>query len=85
MLIVKGEPELRHILAHLHQAIDALADGCVRVAKDELESVEGLLMYDGETQDQEECLKWLEKRECEKKDEGRISVAVGNKSRIIDY
>jgi len=63
MLIVKGEPELRHILAHLHNAIDALADGCVRVCKDELSSIEGLIMYDGETKEQEEVLKWLAEKE----------------------
>lgn len=44
------EPELRHVLAHLHQAIEALAQGRPHLAQAELASIEGLVFYEDESQ-----------------------------------
>lgn len=43
------EPELRHVLAHLHQAIEALAQGRPHLAQAELASIEGLVFYEDES------------------------------------
>lgn len=47
-LIVKMEPELRHVLAHLYYAIECLAKDCPLGALDNLKSIEGLIMFDGD-------------------------------------
>jgi hypothetical protein len=44
------EPELRHVLAHLHQAIEAVAQGRPHLAQAELASIEGLVFYEDESQ-----------------------------------
>lgn len=44
------EPELRHVLAHLHQAIEAVAKGQPTLAQAELASIEGLVFYEDESQ-----------------------------------
>lgn len=40
------EPELRHVLSHLHAAIEAVANGQPTLAKAELASIEGLVFYE---------------------------------------
>ena len=47
-LIVKTEPELRHIIAHLIFAIECLIDKCPMGAMDNIKSIEGLIMFDGD-------------------------------------
>jgi hypothetical protein len=44
------EPELRHVLAHLHAAIEAVAKGQPTLAQAELASIEGLVFYEDESQ-----------------------------------
>jgi hypothetical protein len=44
------EPELRHVLAHLSQAIEAVAMGQPLLAQAELASIEGLVFYEDESQ-----------------------------------
>ena len=62
-IVVKSEPELRHILAHLMFAIECLAKNCPRGALDNIKSVEGLVMFDGDTpQDWERYYKNVERR-----------------------
>ena len=56
-LSIKMEPELRHALAHMIYAIDALAKGEVEEAKFEIESIRGLVFWDsdeGQTADSKE-------------------------------
>ena len=40
------EPELRHVLSHLHAAIEAVAKGQPLLAQAELASIEGLVFYE---------------------------------------
>lgn len=47
-MIIKDEPELRHVLAHLIMAIDAITEGNLKVAKHEVESIEGLIMWNSD-------------------------------------
>ena len=43
---VKEHPELRHVLAHLYYAIEALSSGHSGEALYELRSIEGLVFWD---------------------------------------
>lgn len=45
---VKSEPEIRHIFAHLMFAIECLIKNCPNGAMDNIKSVEGLIMFDGD-------------------------------------
>lgn len=48
MIDIKDEPELRHALAHITYAIEALADPggpCIRVAQMEIESIKELIFW----------------------------------------
>lgn len=47
-MIVKDDPELRHILAHLIMAIEAITEGNLKVAQHEIESIEGLVMWNSD-------------------------------------
>lgn len=42
---IKEQPELRHVLAHLHLAIDSLANGQKEDALYELASIHGLIFF----------------------------------------
>ncbi len=46
LLRIKDHPELRHVLSHLHGAIDAMARGERETAQYELESIEGLIFFE---------------------------------------
>jgi len=62
-LSIKMEPELRHVLAHMIYAIEALVNGDTAEAQYEVESIKGLVFWDsdrGQTADAEE---WLERNE----------------------
>ena len=48
MLQVKSEAELRHVIAHLYGAIEALTNGHARTARDELTCVHGLVFFESE-------------------------------------
>lgn len=56
-IVIKLEPELRHALAHIWYAIDALAHGCPLVAIQEIKCIEALIFFDGDDQDIESWLK----------------------------
>jgi hypothetical protein len=45
MIVVKREPELRHIIAHLVCAIREVANGQRLSALDDLASIEGLVFF----------------------------------------
>ena len=44
---VKAQPELRHVLAHLYHAIEAVMAECPAVALDELKACESSIFFDG--------------------------------------
>lgn len=46
VLSVKSEPELRHVLAHLWYALEAMCRGKCGEALYELKSVEGLIFFE---------------------------------------
>lgn len=48
MLQVKSEAELRHVIAHLYAAIEALTNGCHLSAQDELGCIHGLVFFESE-------------------------------------
>lgn len=48
MIIIKMEPELRHVLSHLYYAIDCLIQQCPAGAEDNLKCIEGLIKFSGE-------------------------------------
>ncbi len=56
-LVVKTEPELRHVLAHLYYAIDHLVADRPIMAMNELKSIEGLVFFDG---DDDQYESWLQ-------------------------
>ncbi len=56
-LVIKTEPELRHVLAHLYYAIDHLVAGRSLMAQNELKSIEGLVFFDG---DDDQYESWLQ-------------------------
>ncbi len=58
---VREEPELRHVFAHMLYAIRALAGGHVRVAEYEVAQVEGLVMWDDDSDEAVE--RWLAAKE----------------------
>jgi len=45
---IKMEPELRHVLAHMSYAIEALAKGNLGEAQYEIESIKGLVFWDND-------------------------------------
>lgn len=45
-IVIKQQPELRHVLSHLHNAIEHLAEGAPESALHELESVAGLVFWE---------------------------------------
>ncbi len=68
------EPELRHVLAHLHQAIEAVAQGRPHLAQAELASIEGLVFYEDESQAEALLLARQEKQDG---DQGQMHEAEG--------
>jgi len=71
-ICIKMEPELRHVLAHIYYAIECLAQNAPIGALDNLKSIEGLLMFEGDELDWErfyrkEYGKWLAKRKQKRK------------------
>jgi len=46
--MIKSDPELRHVLAHLIEAIRMSAKGDEKASLYELESIEGLILFDDE-------------------------------------
>lgn len=52
-IIVKLEPELRHILAHFYYAIECLINNQKYGALDNIKSIEGLIMFEGDPSDWE--------------------------------
>lgn len=47
-VIIKMNPELRHVFAHLYYAIEAAIEKCPNSAMDNLKSIEGLIMFEGD-------------------------------------
>lgn len=45
---IKHDPELRHVLSHLANAIEHLAHGSKDAALHELESIEGLIFWESD-------------------------------------
>lgn len=64
---VKSEPELRHALAHLWYAIDALAEGCPKVAQMELQSISSIIFWSDDSNPAIE--KYLERGCCDDAEE----------------
>lgn len=52
-ITIKMEPELRHALAHIYYAVEALAHNRPISALDNLRSIESLIMFDGDEDDWE--------------------------------
>lgn len=48
MIVLKEHPELRHVLAHMMEAIHMASLGDVKATQFELDSIEGLVLFDGE-------------------------------------
>jgi len=66
MISLKREAELRHALAHLYYAIEALAKGAKGEAIYELKSVEGLIFWDDDD-DMTRSTQWLVKSAVRKR------------------
>lgn len=47
-IVLKREPELRHALAHICNAIEALAEGHPLTALHELRSIESVIFFEGD-------------------------------------
>jgi len=47
-VVIKDNPELRHVFAHILFAIEALAKNCPTGAMDNVKSVEGLVLFEGD-------------------------------------
>lgn len=62
VLSIKDEPELRHALAHMYYAIEALAKGHRIEALYELKSIEALIFWE----DDDHMTKLLERGNAEK-------------------
>lgn len=45
-MTIKADPELQHVLAHLIAAIRYTSEGDVEAARYELDSIEGLVLFD---------------------------------------
>ena len=60
MIVLKDEPEPRHVIAHLIEAITAVANGNAAGAVYELASIEGLVLFDGD-QDFKEYIDGLQR------------------------
>lgn len=58
---IKEEPELRHALAHIYYAIEALSNGHAAEALYELKSIEGLVFWDSDDDMTKYTEKWHEK------------------------
>ena len=64
-IIVKNEPEIRHILAHILVAIYALADNCPLTAEDSIKSIEGLVTFNtDDPKESEKFYKEVNKMAC---------------------
>ena len=69
---IKCQPELRHVLAHLSSAIEAIAEGRPMDCLDNLKSVEGLVFFmeddknDWEKYYEKEYQKWLKRKAKQK-------------------
>lgn len=62
---IKDHPELRHALAHIYYAIEAVSQGNCKEARYELESIEGLIFWE----DDEHMTRHLEgKKHASKKE-----------------
>ena len=48
MIVLKDEPELRHTLAHMFEAIRMASLGDEKATLYELRSIEGLILFDGD-------------------------------------
>ena len=59
-IVIKADPELRHVLSHMILALRALAEGHPRVAQYELQQIEGLVFF--ESDDDASLEAWLERR-----------------------
>ena len=53
MIVLKDEPELRHVIAHLFEAIRMAGKGDEAACWYELKSIEGLILFDGDDDYQE--------------------------------
>jgi len=74
-LSIKMEPEIRHVLAHIMFAVECLTKNCPIGAMDNIKSIEGLVMFDGD--DPKEWEKYYksvtQKRKVVNKMEGKKS------------
>ncbi len=66
---IKLEPELRHTLAHMIYAIEALANGEPAEARYELEEIKGLVFWDSEGGQTADAREWLAREQQESDDE----------------
>ena len=48
MIILKDEPELRHVIAHMFEAIRMASKGDEAATLYEINSIEGLVLFDGD-------------------------------------
>ena len=48
MIIIKDEPELRHVFAHFIEAIRMASLGDEKTTLYEIQSIEGLVLFDGD-------------------------------------
>ena len=55
MIDVKYEPELRHVLAHIIYAIQALNENCPLVAQQELDCIKELVFWADDSNEAIEC------------------------------
>jgi hypothetical protein len=55
---IKMEPEIRHVLAHMIYAIEALANGNQGEAQYEIEQIKGLLFWDSDAASAGDMEKW---------------------------
>ena len=53
MIVLKDEPELRHVIAHMFEAIRMAGKGDEKAVLYELRSIEGLILFDGDKDFQE--------------------------------
>lgn len=69
---IKMEPELRHALAHLIYAVDALAKGDLAEAQYEIESIKGLVFWDSDAGQTVDAREWLARQtSAEENDHGQ--------------
>ncbi len=56
---IKRNPILRHVLAHLHQAISLTADGFFDAARSCLSEIEDSIFFEDDDEAEMEAEKWL--------------------------